>query len=356
MATVFERREWRLATGGYLGHMFELYSFWTWIPAFIGASLVAEKRHGRRPNASSLIAFGTIAIGGLGCVWGGLVADRRGRERLVMVAMALSGACALLIPVAFGQIALAPGAARAGRGDSSSSPIPRNSARSSPSRFRRTRSARRSRCRRRSGFLLTMVSIQLIPPLVVGVVGWRWVFPVLALGPVAGIAAIRRLVRTRSGPHDARRSAPLNGVADDRDGSRSRLASRSSSRPPSLLAALGFDVRARRGALVSGSFGSWYAIGSGTLVRATPLILTGLAVAIAFRAGVFNIGAEGQFLVGAAAASGDRAGVAATPCRRALVIAAALWRGGLAGAAWAWIAARAATRDFTCSRSSARSC
>ena len=43
---VFARREWRLATGGYLGHMFELYSFWTWIPAFIGASLVAEKRNG----------------------------------------------------------------------------------------------------------------------------------------------------------------------------------------------------------------------------------------------------------------------------------------------------------------------
>ena len=43
--------------------------------------------------------------------------------------------------------------------------------------------------------------------------------------------------------------------------------------------------------------------GSGTLVRATPLILTGLAVAVAFRAGVFNIGAEGQFVVGAAAAT-----------------------------------------------------
>jgi hypothetical protein len=43
------------------------------------------------------------------------------------------------------------------------------------------------------GFLLTMVSIQLIPPLV-SIVGWRWVFPVLAIGPALGIAAIRRLV------------------------------------------------------------------------------------------------------------------------------------------------------------------
>src|ERR1041385_4307866 len=68
-----------------------------------------------------------------------------------------------------------------------------------------------------------------------------------------------------------------------------------------VLQAAGFDVGRAVQALFSGSLGSWYAIGSGTLVRATPLILTGLAVAIAFRAGVLNIGAEGQFLVGAAA-------------------------------------------------------
>src|SRR6476659_9380211 len=70
-----------------------------------------------------------------------------------------------------------------------------------------------------------------------------------------------------------------------------------------LLVATGFDVSRALGALVRGSVGSWYAIGSGTLIRATPLSLTGLAVAVAFRAGVFNIGAEGQFVVGAAAAA-----------------------------------------------------
>ncbi len=47
------------------------------------------------------------------------------------------------------------------------------------------------------GFLLTMVTIQLIPALV-EVVGWPWAFPVLALGPALGIAAIRRLGRGRS--------------------------------------------------------------------------------------------------------------------------------------------------------------
>jgi hypothetical protein len=46
------------------------------------------------------------------------------------------------------------------------------------------------------GFLLTMISIQLVPP-VEHVVGWRWAFVMLAVGPIAGIAAIRRLVIVR---------------------------------------------------------------------------------------------------------------------------------------------------------------
>ena len=95
-------------------------------------------------------------------------------------------------------------------------------------------------------------------------------------------------------------------------------------------------------ALFSGAFGSWYAFGSGTLVRATPLILTGLAVAIAFRAGVFNIGAEGQFIVGAAA--GTVAALSLHSLPAFLLIPAILVAGSIAGAAWAGIAAVLRTR------------
>src|SRR6185312_2254839 len=90
-------------------------------------------------------------------------------------------------------------------------------------------------------------------------------------------------------------------------------------------------------ALFLGAFGSWYAIGSGTLVRATPLILTGLSVAVAFRAGVFNIGAEGQFVVGAAAATTAALEMHALPAF--VLLPSVLIAGGAAGAAWAWIAA-----------------
>src|SRR5262245_33892456 len=57
------------------------------------------------------------------------------------------------------------------------------------------------------------------------------------------------------------------------------------------------------GALWRGAFGSWYALTSATLVRAVPLILIGLGIALAFRAGALNIGAEGQFYAGAIAAT-----------------------------------------------------
>jgi len=104
-----------------------------------------------------------------------------------------------------------------------------------------------------------------------------------------------------------------------------------------LLAATGFDVGRAFAALVRGALGSWYALGSGTLVRATPLILTGLAVALAFRAGVFNIGAEGQFVMGAVAATA--VALHSAPLPAWLAIPFVLACGAIAGSAWAWIAA-----------------
>ncbi|MCC6318165.1 MAG: ABC transporter permease [Gemmatimonadaceae bacterium] len=70
-----------------------------------------------------------------------------------------------------------------------------------------------------------------------------------------------------------------------------------------LLAAAGADVERAMSALAQGALGSPGTFASSTLVRATPLILTGLAVGLAFRTGIINIGADGQLLGGAAAAA-----------------------------------------------------
>ncbi len=103
-----------------------------------------------------------------------------------------------------------------------------------------------------------------------------------------------------------------------------------------LLTAGGFPAGTALRALWTGSVGSWYSLTSATLVRAIPLMLTGCGVAIAFRAGVFNIGAEGQLLAGATAA----ATVALAWPGGGLVCAmVALAAGAACGGAWAGIAA-----------------
>ena len=88
-------------------------------------------------------------------------------------------------------------------------------------------------------------------------------------------------------------------------------------------------------ALAEGAFGSAYNL-SETLVQTIPLILTGLAVALAFRCGLFNIGAEGQLLMGAVAATwaGTR-----VPCPAFLHLPLVLLAGAAAGASWAGVAA-----------------
>jgi general nucleoside transport system permease protein len=94
----------------------------------------------------------------------------------------------------------------------------------------------------------------------------------------------------------------------------------------------GYDSGAALGALWSGAFGSWYALTSATLVRAVPLILIGLGLALAFRGGAFNIGAEGQFYAGAITATWIGLSVGHLPSP--LAVAAVLSGAVLAGALW----------------------
>lgn len=102
-----------------------------------------------------------------------------------------------------------------------------------------------------------------------------------------------------------------------------------------LLLLGGYDPLAAAGAMVSGAFGSWTTFVSITLVRSVPLILTGLAVAVAFRAGVWNIGAEGQLYAGAIAAVWVGLSFASLPSL--MLVPLVLLASAGAGAAWAWV-------------------
>ena len=199
LARVLRHRETRLATGGYLGHMWELYAVWTWVPAFLLASAEAVRADGGVAPAAStveLVAAASIAIGGVGCVWGGWVADRIGRERFANRAMAVSGACSLAAGLFFGgpfwllaALTLVWGVFVVADSAQFSAVVTEVAP---PEAVGTALTLQTS-----LGFLLTMVTIQGVPWMV-GLLGWPWAFTGLALGPAVGIAAMRQLARVRA--------------------------------------------------------------------------------------------------------------------------------------------------------------
>jgi MFS family permease len=173
--------------------MAELYSYWTWIPAFVAASALRDP-HALTPAAGSavqVLAFAVIAVGGAGCIWGGLVADRIGRSALVVRALAVSGACCAGVGLLFGQSLwlLAPVALVWGFfiiADSAQFSVLVTESVSSHA------VGTAITLQVSLGFLLTTVTIQAVPH-IVRALGWPWVFAMLAVGPVLGITSIRRL-------------------------------------------------------------------------------------------------------------------------------------------------------------------
>lgn len=103
-----------------------------------------------------------------------------------------------------------------------------------------------------------------------------------------------------------------------------------------ILAVVGYNPRQAYKVMLRGVFGKPKYI-SWTIIRSTPLILTGISVAFAFRTGLFNIGAEGQFIIGALVATMVGYFFKLPPVIHAIVamaiasLAAGIW-GGLAGA------------------------
>ncbi|MHA6484962.1 MFS transporter [Paenibacillus sp. strain BS8-2] len=99
---VLANRSIMLTNLGYFGHMWELYAMWTWLPLFLRASL-DQSAPGISTAAAPLIAFLSIGVAGAaGCIIGGYYADRIGRARLTILAMGISGCCAIAIGFTFG--------------------------------------------------------------------------------------------------------------------------------------------------------------------------------------------------------------------------------------------------------------
>jgi ABC-type uncharacterized transport system permease subunit len=101
-----------------------------------------------------------------------------------------------------------------------------------------------------------------------------------------------------------------------------------------VLIATGYSPVDVYTAMVLGAFGDVYGVGQ-TLTQATPIIFTALAFLFSFKCGLFNIGAEGQFLVGGFVAAIAGIFLGGLPAPLPLVLA--LLAGALAGGAWGFL-------------------
>lgn len=186
MRNIVGNRGFRLATIGYLGHMWELYAAWTWLVFYIAAAGFSD--------SASVITFAVIAVGGVGSWVAGRLADRRGRTLAAGGSLVISGTAAAATVVVFG----APGwilipvlliwgftiVSDSAQFSAMVTEVVDDEVRGTALTLQTA-----------LGFMLTLVTIAIVP-LIADATSWRWAFLVLVPGPIVGTIAMVRLRRS----------------------------------------------------------------------------------------------------------------------------------------------------------------
>ncbi|SDH04429.1 Predicted arabinose efflux permease, MFS family [Psychroflexus sediminis] len=187
---VFRNRNFRAAAFGYFGHMWELYAFWAFVPVLLQTYNLT---HPEVTFNVSLWSFLIIGIGGLSCVLGGYISQRKGTKTTASVALLLSCTCCLAVPWMFalesdvfigflllwGMLVIAD------------SPLLSTLvAQSAPAEVKGT-ALTIVNC---IGFAITIVSIQLLSSLMLWASS-NFIYTLLAIGPLLGLTALRKKVK-----------------------------------------------------------------------------------------------------------------------------------------------------------------
>ena len=182
---ILRNREVILANLGYLGHMWELFAMWSWVQLFLLASF---EKTAVSPIWASVATFAVIAIGGLGSLLAGPLADRLGRTTITIASLLVSGTVSLVIGFFFGgnpvllvAIALIWGFAVVADSAQFSAAVTELADKQIIGTALTLQTS--------LGFLLTLFTIRLVPVMETAV-GWRYAFMILAVGPAVGIVAM----------------------------------------------------------------------------------------------------------------------------------------------------------------------
>lgn len=185
---IFEKKEFRSASTGYFGHMWELYAFWAFIPIILKAYI---KIHPNTTYNIALSSFLIIAIGAIACVVSGYIAQILGNKKTAFISLFLSCICCLVSPFIFsiesetifllfllfwGSVVIAD------------SPLFSTLvAQNAPIELKGS-ALTIVNC---IGYSITIISIQLINTLIT-LVETNYVYMILALGPIIGLAELAK--------------------------------------------------------------------------------------------------------------------------------------------------------------------
>lgn len=192
MKDVFKKPEFRAASIGYFGHMWELYTFWAFVP-----TLIRMNTDHLSPRDMSMESFYVIAIGALACFVGGYLSERFGTKMMARNFLLLSGLCCLISPFVFdlphwlfltfmlfwGMVVIADSPLFSTLVAQKADPQLKGTALTLVTSI---------------GFAITIVSIQLLSYLIIHVANERLIFLILILGPITGLYYLRGGVKTAS--------------------------------------------------------------------------------------------------------------------------------------------------------------
>ena len=175
----------RRAYAGYLGHMWELYAMWSWIGVALAVSFSHQMAQDSAAEFAKLMTFIIIASGAISCGIAGWVADRIGKAELTIIAMAISGSCAILFALTFGGsvwltvvIAIIWGVTIIPDSAQFSVLVADHASGEQAGSLLTFQTA--------LGFALTIATVH-VTPIVAAMVGWPIMMGLLALGPIFGI-------------------------------------------------------------------------------------------------------------------------------------------------------------------------